>query len=165
MLVHLPPDPPSAVDPTRITVLRDAPANGKMALTIKLADPPRAHPNAIDGYRLAVWSQWPDGSIEPANDVSGRWPAIADGHVAIEVSVPANAEATETLLLKLGIVDPAGRLGAIVNIGEISPKSERPDHERRSETARRYEAARCQETAGGTRKDCRARCRSDAAGH
>jgi hypothetical protein len=124
MLVHLPPDPPSAVDPTRITVLRDAPANGKMALTIKLADPPRAHPNAIDGYRLAVWSQWPDGSIEPGNDVSGRWPAIADGHVAIEVSVPANAEATETLLLKLGVVDPAGRLGAIVTI-EV-PGAERP---------------------------------------
>lgn len=115
MLVRLPPAPPPALDPAQIAVRRDAPANGKLALVITLTDPPRAHPGAIDRYRLAVWGQWPGGSIEPAGDPSGPWPEIRDGHVAIEVSVPEDIEATAVLTLRLAVVDPAGRLGAILN--------------------------------------------------
>jgi hypothetical protein len=120
VLMHVPAEPPAAIAEAAITATRAAPDGaGAVELTIKIADPPIAHPRAIGPYRLAVWTQWPDRSILPvavANGavLNGSWPDFTDGAISVTVAPSSPPIDPNSLItLRLAFVDPVGRIGEI----------------------------------------------------
>ena len=122
VLMAAPADPPAAPAEEAVVASRSGPdADGNFQLSIELADPPRAHPKAIGPYRLAIWTQWAEGPIEPAQVVDGSplggsWPEVPEGALVVTVKPPADAAALSTLTLRLAYVDPLGRCGKIVAV-------------------------------------------------
>lgn len=117
VLMHLPPDPPAPPAAETVTVERGPGAVGdEVQLTLTIADPPRAHALAIGPYRAAIWFQWEGRSIEPSVATGSPWPEIAGDTVVIAVPVPAGVDPSTALKLRLGFVDPAGRLGDLISL-------------------------------------------------
>ncbi|SDY88762.1 WD40 repeat domain-containing protein [Nitrosomonas sp. Nm58] len=120
VLMHIPPSAPAAPLPEAVTLTRrSADPAGRVQMTIKITNPPRAHVKAIGLYRLAVWSQWLGQEIEPitsANGVplNGTWPNLSTGviTVTVEPSSPT-IDLSSPITLRLAFVDPMGRLSAI----------------------------------------------------
>jgi hypothetical protein len=120
-LMHTPPTPPAAPAAAQVEISRIPAPIDSVGLRIKLADPPQAHAKAVDQYRLAVWVQWPGGAIDPITNASGApldgtWPTMAGGVVTTVVSVPTGADPSETLTVRLGFVDPIGRMGDLLTL-------------------------------------------------
>ena len=121
VLMHAPPSPPATPETANIAVSQAPAANGTVAVTINVTDPPSAHQKAVDQFRLAVWTQWPGGAIEPITNangqsLSGTWPVMSGGVVTANVTVPPGADATAALTLRFAFVDPVGRMGEILPI-------------------------------------------------
>lgn len=120
VLVHVPPDPPAALEDAAIVVTRAVPAgDGTVALDIAITDPPIAHPKAIGPYRLAVWSQWTDQPITAIKiadgaPLDGAWPDLTNGVISTVIAPPLPpVDPRSALSLTVALVDPAGRLGAL----------------------------------------------------
>lgn len=127
VLMHVPPHAPAAPPPEAITVTR-RPTNaaGNVEVEIEIADPPRAHTSAIGSYRLAVWSQWPGQGIQPitnANDgmLEGTWPDVSGGTISVSLNLPASVDPASPLTLRLGFVDPIGRLSKLISFDVPPP--------------------------------------------
>ncbi|MQA29080.1 MAG: hypothetical protein GEU82_04470 [Luteitalea sp.] len=115
-----PPAPPAAAD---ITVTRSPPdADGAAPLAIVIADPPTAHGKAVDRYRLAVWSQWPDQPISAVSFANGAplvgtWPVFPDGAVSVTVAAPpAPIDPAGPITLRVAFVDPLGRVSDVTTM-------------------------------------------------
>jgi hypothetical protein len=121
-LMRTPPDPPDAPEPGHVLVTPIATIGGEIQFAIDVTDPPTAHPKAIGPFRLAVWSQWPGGSIRAiaiANDVplDGAWPDITSGSITITVQSPDSPAAPAgPITIRVAYVDPTGRLGELTTI-------------------------------------------------
>jgi hypothetical protein len=120
-LMHTPPTPPAAPEAAQVEISRIPAPTDSVGLRIKVADPPKAHAKAVDQYRLAVWVQWPDGAIDSISNangapLNGTWPAMAGGVVTTVVRVPAGADPSATLTVRLGFVDPIGRMGDLLTL-------------------------------------------------
>ncbi len=105
ILMHLPPGRSAA--PAGITLARVIDGVDDR-LEITVADPPKAHPKAVDRYRLALWLRRGDADITPSADEDGRWPVVEQGKVSRRI---AGMDANEAITVHLAYVDPAGRLG------------------------------------------------------
>ncbi|MGD9738199.1 MAG: hypothetical protein AB7O56_02580 [Bauldia sp.] len=122
LLMRVPPDPPAVLAPELVTITRAAGATpDTLTLNVAIADPPAAHPKAVDQYRLAVWVQWPSQSILPAfaggaGASSSPWPALPQtGTVVLEVPV-LGTDAGAPLVVRLAVIDPVGRMGPILSV-------------------------------------------------
>jgi hypothetical protein len=122
VLMAAPADPPAAPADEAVVASRTGPdAQGNFQVSIELSDPPRAHSKAIGPYRLAIWTQWANGPIEPAQVVDGSpltagWPEVPEGALVVTMKPPADAAAPGALTLRLAFVDPLGRLGKIASV-------------------------------------------------
>jgi hypothetical protein len=120
-LMWTPPNAPDAPEPGHVLVTPIATIGGEIQFAIDISNPPTAHPKAIGPFRLAVWSQWPGGSIraiEMANDtLDGVWPDITSWSITITVS-PQDSPAglAGPITVRLAYVDPTGRLGKLTTI-------------------------------------------------
>jgi hypothetical protein len=120
-LMHKPAGPPDPPQAAAITLTRQPPGADAVEVTIEIADPPRAHRLAVDRYRLAIWTQWIDGSIETAQNANGEalngvWPSAEGGSVTITVPLPNGLPPAAPLKLRLAYADPIGRLSDITAI-------------------------------------------------
>jgi hypothetical protein len=90
-------------------------------VTLHIANPPVAHPLAIDRYRLAVWSQIDGGTIERVTQFvpalgDEAWPELTGDAVDVAIPLPAGGNPGSPVILRIGIVDPAGRLGGLTEV-------------------------------------------------
>ena len=118
-LMHAP-DLVAGPDPASV-VTRAPSGAADIEVTVEIADPPRAHAKAVDRFRLAIWTQWQGGEIEPARnangeDLAGNWPDIEDGVATIALTPPPGAGQQAPLTLRLAFVDPLGRMGSLTAI-------------------------------------------------
>jgi hypothetical protein len=119
-LMRVPDMPPSA--PQNATASRTVDAAGNVTVSIALAHPPQLHVKAIDQYRLAVWTQWGAGPLTPIDNVDGtalpdgRWPVISSGQITSKLSTPESDASASLLRLRIGYVDPLGRLGSLTEL-------------------------------------------------
>ena len=124
VVMRIPPNAPAAPLAADVRVTQSPGATpDRVALQIEFAHPPRAHKLAMKRYRMAMWSKWNVGAIEPIRKaggvlLEGSWPSIEDGTLATEVTRPADAT---TLTLMLAFVDPADRLGAVTTVPVPQP--------------------------------------------
>jgi hypothetical protein len=122
VLMHVPPQAPAAPLPESVTAARGPmDPGGNVKVTVTIEDPPRAHAKAVGPYRLAIWTQWPGQAIESitqANgaELNGTWPDISGGTVSFTVKLPAGIDPASLLGLRLGFVDPVGRIGDLTLI-------------------------------------------------
>lgn len=123
ILMHIPPDPPAAPLPAALTITRAAPDGaGAVVLGIEFTDPPMAHAKATGPYRLAIWSQWTDQEIMPVGTVNGAalnglWPGLS--HAVLSITVAPSKPAIDPagpIVLRMAIVDPAGRMSDITPV-------------------------------------------------
>jgi hypothetical protein len=116
VVMHVPAAGPEAPVPEDVEVSIGAgPLPDTATVTVKLADPPKAHKLATGRYRLAIWSQWPDKPIEViknanGSDIGTSWPEIESGEIS---TVIAKLAADGGLTLRLAMVDPVGRMSDI----------------------------------------------------
>jgi len=109
VLMYIPKMAPAAPLPLLINVTR-IPADDPriVKVNIQIDGAPHAHNKAIDHYRLAVWSQWPDQEIVPFKTDTTSLDE-GNGVVAVSVPLPTTVLETSTLTLRLAIVDPVLR--------------------------------------------------------
>ena len=128
-LMRTPPDPPAAPPAGNVQVTRTVRTDGGIDLAIEVTDPPSVHPKAIGPYRLAVWPQWPGQAILPVTNEdysveleigrpsSGVSLTPTTGTITVTVPPPdAPGTATDPVTLRLGYVDPVGRLGELTTM-------------------------------------------------
>lgn len=123
-VMRVPAAPPAAPPAASLTATREGPdAAGAWNVTIGLADPPTVHPRAMGPYRLAVWTQWPGQPIEPISVADGTpladgvWPDLSSGAVTVTVTAPPpGVAAASPITLRVGVVDPVGRMSALTQI-------------------------------------------------
>jgi hypothetical protein len=118
MRVPSAPRPPTA---QQVMANKTVAANGGVLLEISITDPPTVHPRAVGRFRLAAWTHWPNSPIEATTRVDGTafddWPALEGSPVAVGVTAPqAPATTSDQLRVRLGYVDPIGRLGPLVEL-------------------------------------------------
>ncbi|RUW83642.1 hypothetical protein [Mesorhizobium sp. M1E.F.Ca.ET.063.01.1.1] len=120
VVMHIPQAAQAAPDSAAVHVTK-LPGAGPdtIGLHIQVDNPPRAHRLAAGRYRLAAWTKWAGGSIEPIRNadglvLDGAWPSIEGGTVTTELPKPAGAPVQLTLMV--AIVDPVDRLGGVTSI-------------------------------------------------
>jgi hypothetical protein len=117
-LMHVPAAPPVAPDDGAITATISAATAAGSELTLEIADPPTAHAKAVAQYRLAVWTQWPQGPIEritnaDGDQLGGAWPELTPEPLTIVVPPPVSPATPGLLTVRIAYIDPVGRMGAI----------------------------------------------------
>lgn len=120
VVLHAPATNPAPPVPAAVSFTRSLPdAEGNVTLAITIIAPPTAHPKAVDQYRLAVWSRWPDQPITAITIANGAalndtWPPMPNGFISIQVTAPLvvapPVDPTGTLDLFMAFVDPLGRM-------------------------------------------------------
>jgi hypothetical protein len=116
--MHVPAAPPVAPDDGAITATISAATAAGSELTLEIADPPTAHAKAVAQYRLAVWTQWPQGPIEritnaDGDQLGGAWPELTPEPLTIVVPPPVPPATPGLLTVRVAYIDPVGRMGAI----------------------------------------------------
>jgi hypothetical protein len=120
VLMHVPPAPPPAPLAADVALaLEPGPTPADALVRITFGQPPKAHKSAVGRYRLAAWTQWTGGSIDPirkpdGTSLEGAWPSIETGEFLALVQKPADADAD--LTIRLALVDPVGRMSAITSL-------------------------------------------------
>ncbi|HON35366.1 MAG TPA: hypothetical protein PLY52_03530 [Methanothrix sp.] len=120
VIMRVPPDPPAAPLPEEVIATRTPPdASGNVTVTIQIVAPPRAHAKAIGPYRLAIWTQWIEQSIEAASNadegaLQKTYPDISKGQVTVVVKMPTTIDPSSTLILWLAFVDPMGKISTFI---------------------------------------------------
>ena len=120
VVMRIPPAAPAAPDAAAVHVEQLPGATpDTVSLQIRIDDPPRAHRLASNRYRLAAWTKWDGGSIEPLRNadgiiLDGAWPSIESGTLTAEIARPAAG--APPLAVMMAFVDPAGRLGGVTTI-------------------------------------------------
>ena len=120
VVMRIPPAAPAAPDAAAVHVEQLPGATpDTVSLQIRIDDPPRAHGLASNRYRLAAWTKWDGGSIEPLRNadgiiLDGAWPSIESGTLTAEIARPAAGAPQLTVMM--AFVDPAGRLGGVTTI-------------------------------------------------
>jgi hypothetical protein len=121
-VMRVPATPPDAPTAAQVAVNTLRAAGGDVGLEFTITDASVAHSLAIGPYRLAIWTRWPSGSIEPVAQVGGApfdgtWPAIGSGPIAAMAAAPQPPDTTASpLTLLLGYIDPTGRLGPLLEM-------------------------------------------------
>jgi hypothetical protein len=121
-VMRVPATPPEAPTAAQIAVNALRAAGGDVSLEFTITDAPAAHSLAIGPYRLAIWTRWPSGSIEPVARVGGApfdgiWPASDSGPIVAMAAAPQPPDTTASpLTLLLGYIDPTGRLGPLLEM-------------------------------------------------
>lgn len=117
-LMHVPPAAPAAPAAESVTAIVSAVTAAGTELSLQIADPPAAHPKAVAQYRLAVWTQWPQGPIERITNADGEpldgaWPELTSEPLTIVVQPPVPPATPGQLSLRVAYVDPVGRVGDV----------------------------------------------------
>jgi hypothetical protein len=121
-VVRIPKDPPPAPTPADIHIEAAAAPGAATDITIQITNPPRAQAAAIGRYHLAIWTQWDNGPLTPADNANGQnldgvWPELTDDPITTTVKpATAGGVAIGRLSLRLAFVDPAGRTGRLTNV-------------------------------------------------
>ncbi|WP_066741819.1 hypothetical protein [Cupriavidus sp. D384] len=119
-VMHVPQAAPAAPDVAAMHVARQpGPSPDTLVLQIQVDDPPRAHKLAVGRFRLAAWTKWADGPIEPIRNaggvvLEGAWPSIEGGSLTTQIPAPGDVAAGLTLMV--AFVDPLDRLGGVSSI-------------------------------------------------
>lgn len=120
VLMYVPQAPPASPNIEDIDITRTVLAVDTVEISIRVLHPPRAHPLAVNDYRLALWTQWPNAPITPTindNDTKSvsNWFTLQNATITAKVTIPDN-ENPATLKTKIAIVDPVGRISEILEI-------------------------------------------------
>jgi hypothetical protein len=120
VLMHIPPQPPKALSPAAVTVVRQVSA-GSCTVTLTIADPPLANAKAVAQFRLAAWAQWAGHAIEPIQTVdgvnlSGAFPELGSSPLLLSIVFPPGVDPTSALSLRLAVVDPVDRMSDLVSV-------------------------------------------------